>query len=98
MDTRNFVGPKSTILYVTLITASGREAEARLGVIVHDLERHRDEPGRDRFRGGLAGAVADAGPDDRPDQRTGVEVRADGVGQPGDQCPARSRRPGRRRR
>ena len=32
MDTRNFVGPKSTILYVTLITASGREGEARLGV------------------------------------------------------------------
>jgi hypothetical protein len=32
MDTRNFVGTKSTILYVTLITASGREGEARLGV------------------------------------------------------------------
>ncbi len=32
MDTRNFVGPKSTILYVTFITASGREGEARLGV------------------------------------------------------------------
>ncbi len=32
MDTRNFVGPKSTILYVTLITASGREAEVGLGV------------------------------------------------------------------
>jgi hypothetical protein len=37
MDTRNFVGPKSTILYVTLITASGREAEARLGVSSHIL-------------------------------------------------------------
>ncbi len=32
MDTRNFVGPKATVLFVTLITASGREAEARLGV------------------------------------------------------------------
>jgi Protein of unknown function (DUF1573) len=32
MDTRNFVGPKSTILYVTVTTASGREGEARLGV------------------------------------------------------------------
>ena len=89
MDTRNFVGPKSTILYVTLITASGREGEARLGVSSHDLERHRDEPGRDRFWGGRAGPVADAGLDDRPNQRTGVEVRADGVGQPGDQCAAR---------
>ena len=28
----NFVGPKSTILYVNLITASGREAEVGLGV------------------------------------------------------------------
>src|SRR4051812_43698414 len=32
MDTRNFLGVKSTILYVTLVTASGREAEVRLGV------------------------------------------------------------------
>ena len=32
MDTRNFLGLKSTILYVTLVTASGREAEVRLGV------------------------------------------------------------------
>jgi hypothetical protein len=32
MDTRNFVGLKSTILYVTLVTAGGREAEVRLGV------------------------------------------------------------------
>jgi hypothetical protein len=32
MDTRNFLGLKSTILYVTLVTASGREAESRLGV------------------------------------------------------------------
>ncbi len=32
MDTRNFVGPKSTVLYVNLITAGGREAEVGLGV------------------------------------------------------------------
>lgn len=32
MDTRNFLGVKSTILYVMLVTASGREAEVRLGV------------------------------------------------------------------
>ncbi|MBV8382862.1 MAG: DUF1573 domain-containing protein [Planctomycetaceae bacterium] len=32
MDTRNFVGPKATALFVTLMTASGREAEVHLGV------------------------------------------------------------------
>jgi hypothetical protein len=32
MDTRNFVGAKSTTLFVSLLTASGKEAEARLGV------------------------------------------------------------------
>ncbi len=32
MDTKNFVGKKSTTLYVTLVDASGREAEVRLGV------------------------------------------------------------------
>jgi hypothetical protein len=32
MDTRNFVGEKSTVLYVSLVTASGKEAEARLGL------------------------------------------------------------------
>lgn len=32
MDTRNFVGQKSTVLFVTLITAGGHEAEVRLGV------------------------------------------------------------------
>jgi hypothetical protein len=37
MDTRNFVGPKSTILYVTLMTAGGREGEVRLGVSSHIL-------------------------------------------------------------
>lgn len=32
MDTRNFVGDKSTVLYVSMMTASGREAETGLGV------------------------------------------------------------------
>jgi len=32
MDTRNFVGVKSTVLYVSLMTAGGREAETGLGV------------------------------------------------------------------
>ena len=37
MDTRNFVGKKSTVLHVTLITTAGREAEVRLGVSSHIL-------------------------------------------------------------
>jgi hypothetical protein len=37
MDTRNFTGLKSTVLYVTLMTASGREAEAGLGVTANIL-------------------------------------------------------------
>ncbi len=32
MDTRNFVGNKATTLTVTMVTASGRQGEARLGV------------------------------------------------------------------
>jgi hypothetical protein len=32
MDTRNFVGPKATALFVTLVTASGKQAEVRLGI------------------------------------------------------------------
>lgn len=32
MDTRNFVGKKATVLYVTVSTPRGREAEIRLGV------------------------------------------------------------------
>ena len=37
MDTRNFLGEKATILFVTLVTASGREAEVRLNVTSHIL-------------------------------------------------------------
>jgi hypothetical protein len=32
MDTRNFVGPKATVVYVSLMTATGKEAEVRLGL------------------------------------------------------------------
>jgi hypothetical protein len=32
MDTRNFVGAKSTTLFISLLLASGKEAEVRLGV------------------------------------------------------------------
>jgi hypothetical protein len=45
MDTRNFVGLKSTILYVTLMTASGREGEARLAVTSHILSDIVMNPG-----------------------------------------------------
>jgi Protein of unknown function (DUF1573) len=37
MDTRNFVGPKSTVLYVSLVTAGGSESEARLGISANIL-------------------------------------------------------------
>jgi hypothetical protein len=37
MDTRNFLGVKSTKLYVTLVTTSGREAEVGLGVVSNIL-------------------------------------------------------------
>lgn len=37
MDTRNFVGKKATVLYVTLITGAGKEAEVRLNVVSHIL-------------------------------------------------------------
>jgi hypothetical protein len=49
MDTRNFVGPKSTVLYVSLITASGREGEIGLGVISHILSDVVLNPGAISF-------------------------------------------------
>jgi hypothetical protein len=49
MDTQNFVGPKSTILYVTLMTASGREAEAGLGVTAQILSDIVLNPGSVEF-------------------------------------------------
>src|SRR3954469_11499361 len=32
MDTRNFVGPKATVLYVSMVDTAGHEAEVRLGI------------------------------------------------------------------
>ena len=93
MDTRNFVGPKSTILFVTLITAGGREAEARLGVTSHILSDIVLNPGSIDFGTVVARPVACAGPDHRPDQRGRVAVRAHGLGEPRAQCPARRDRP-----
>jgi hypothetical protein len=37
IDTRNFVGPKTTALFVSLVAAGGQEAEARLGISVNIL-------------------------------------------------------------
>jgi hypothetical protein len=37
MDTRNFVGPKATTLYVSLVTAGGKESEARLAISANIL-------------------------------------------------------------
>jgi Protein of unknown function (DUF1573) len=45
MDTRNFVGKKSTLLYVSLVTASGQEGEARLEIISHILSDIVMNPG-----------------------------------------------------
>jgi hypothetical protein len=55
MDTRNFVGPKSTILYVTLVTASGREAETGLGVNAQILSDIVLNPGAIDFGAVLRG-------------------------------------------
>jgi hypothetical protein len=53
MDTRNYVGLKATVLYVTLMTAGGREAEVGLGVTSHILSDIVLNPGSIDF-----GAVA----------------------------------------
>jgi hypothetical protein len=53
MDTRNFVGKKATVLYVSLVTASGREAEVRLNVSSNILSDIVLNPGTIDF-----GAVA----------------------------------------
>ncbi len=45
MDTRNFVGLKSTILFVTMMTSSGQEVEARLGVTSHIMSELVLNPG-----------------------------------------------------
>ena len=56
MDTRNFVGKKATTLTVSMVSASGREAEARLGVSSDILADIVLNPGSADF-----GAVARGG-------------------------------------
>jgi hypothetical protein len=53
IDTRNFVGPKSTVLYVTLVNAAGQESEARLKIVANILSDVVLNPGSIDF-----GAVA----------------------------------------
>ena len=97
MDTRNFVGPKATVLFVTVVTAGGQEAEVAAGGLVDDPQRRRPQPRHDRLRRGRPRADADAGPDDRPRRHADLEGRADGLGQPGRSTPRSSRRSARHR-
>ncbi|MDR3622379.1 MAG: DUF1573 domain-containing protein [Paludisphaera borealis] len=58
MDTRNFLGHKATILFVTLVTASGREAEVRLNVVSNILADIVLNPGSIDFGAVLKGQGA----------------------------------------
>ena len=58
MDTRNFLGRKATILFVTLVTASGREAEVRLNVVSNILADIVLNPGSIDFGAVLKGQGA----------------------------------------
>ena len=55
MDTRNFVGPKSTDSVCDPDHGERARRRSAAGCFVDDLERHRHEPGRDRFWGGRRG-------------------------------------------
>jgi hypothetical protein len=57
MDTRNFLGVKSTKLYVTLVTAGGREAEVGLGVTSNILADIVLNPGAIDFGTVMKGQV-----------------------------------------
>ena len=93
MDTRNFVGPKATVLFVTLITASGREAEARLAVSSHILSDIVLNPGAIDFGTVKRGAIADQGLDDRSNQQPRLAVHSHGLSQSLAERPARRNRP-----
>lgn len=58
MDTRNFLGHKPTILFVNLVTASGREAEVRLNVVSNILADVVLNPGSIDFGTVLKGQAA----------------------------------------
>jgi Protein of unknown function (DUF1573) len=59
MDTRNFVGAKSTTLFVTLVTADGREGEARLGLTSNILSDIVLNPGTIEFGAVVRGQPAE---------------------------------------
>ena len=89
MDTRNFVGPKSTILYVTLMTASGREAETGLGVNAQILADIVLNPGAIDFGAVLRGQSPSQELTIDRINLEGWRVAPDGLGLAGAQCPAR---------
>ena len=84
MDTRNFVGPKATTLYVSLVTAGGQEAEARLGISATILSDIVLNPGTIDFGAVARGQAPSADAHDRPRRTVELEGRADGLGQQGD--------------
>src|SRR3954469_3307947 len=59
MDTRNFVGVKATVLHVTLVTAAGKEAEARLGLSANILSDIVLNPGTIDFGPAVRGQAAE---------------------------------------
>jgi uncharacterized protein DUF1573 len=61
MDTRNFVGSKATVLYVTLVNASGQEAEARLGLSSNILSDIVLNPGTIDFGAVVRGQASERG-------------------------------------
>jgi hypothetical protein len=59
MDTRNFVGAKTTVLHVTLVTSAGKEAEARLGLSANILSDIVLNPGTIDFGPTVRGQAAE---------------------------------------
>jgi hypothetical protein len=55
MDTRTFEGKKSVVVFVSLLTASGREAEVRLSVTAHIVNDIKLTPGAMDFGAVLKG-------------------------------------------
>jgi hypothetical protein len=59
IDTRNFVGAKATVLYVTLVTLGGKESEARLGLSANILSDIVLNPGTIDFGSVVRGQATD---------------------------------------
>ena len=89
MDTRNFVGPKATVLFVTLDHGQRTRGRGAARGFVSHPERHRPEPRRDRLRHGEARSDGHPGLDDRPNQQSSLAVHAHGFGHTIAQRPAR---------